>query len=111
MASITINVRNGSTSCLAPPSGATELSGNISVESNQTGWTGKYNSNSAVTRVVPTGGSYDGLWALHVALTSGTSGAAGVNNANPIWVTNTAAGRVYQGSVFVNPSVAGERYH
>jgi hypothetical protein len=109
-ASITINVSNGgSTSCLAPPSGATELSGNVSVESNQTGWTGKYNSNSAVTRVEPSGGSYDGLWALQVAPQSGTSGAAGASNASPIWVTNTAAGQVYEASVFVNPSVAGEK--
>jgi hypothetical protein len=81
-ASITINVGNGSTSCPAPPSGATEHSGNVSVESNQTGWTGKYNSNSAVTRVEPAGGSYDGLRALQVALKSGTSGAAGASNTN-----------------------------
>ena len=27
---------------------------------------------------------------------------------NAIWVTNTAAGQVYEGSVFVNPSAAGE---
>ena len=108
-ASITINVLNVATSCPAPPSGATELSGNVSVETSQTGWTGKYNSNSAVTRVEPTGGSYDGLWALQVASTSSTSGTAGVNNVNPIWVTNTTAGQVYEGSVFVNPSVAGEK--
>jgi hypothetical protein len=108
-ASITINVRNGSTSCPAPPSGATELSGNVSVESSQTGWTGKYNSKSVSTRVEPAGGSYDGLWALQVAPASGTSGIAGVSNANPMWVTNTAAGQVYEGSVFVNPSAAGEK--
>src|SRR5579863_8175941 len=45
-ASITITVQNGGASCPAPPSGASELSGNVSVESSQTGWTGKYNSNS-----------------------------------------------------------------
>ncbi|HEX5297053.1 MAG TPA: alkaline phosphatase family protein [Streptosporangiaceae bacterium] len=108
-ASITVNVSNGATACPAPPSGATELSGNVSVESGQTGWTGKYNSQSVVTRVEPAGGSYDGLWALQVAPASGTSGAAGVSNANPVWVTNTAAGQVYEGSVLVNPSVAGEK--
>ena len=81
----------------------------MSVEGGQTGWTGKYNSHSVVTRVQPAGGSYDGLWALQVTPASGTSGAAGISNANPIWVTNTAAGQVYEGSVFVNPSVAGEK--
>src|SRR5689334_5336364 len=65
-ASITIQVSNGSTACPAPPSGTTELSGNVSVEDGQTGWTGKYNSHSVVTRVQPAGGSYDGLWALQV---------------------------------------------
>jgi hypothetical protein len=80
----------------------------VSVESSQTGWTGKYNSNSVVTRVQPTGGSYDGLWALQIAPKSGTSGTAGLSNANPIWVTNTTAGQAYEASLFVNPSVAGE---
>ncbi len=84
------------------------MSGNVSVETDQTGWTGSYNSASSVTRVEPAGGSYDGLWALQVARKSG-SGAAGVNNANPIWVTNTTAGQSYEGSVLVNPSVAGEK--
>jgi phosphatidylinositol-3-phosphatase len=106
--SITINVSNSGTSCPAPPAGATELSGNVSVETGQTGWTGKYNSQSVTTRVQPAGGSYDGLWALQVAPASGASGAAGVNNTSPVWVTNTAAGQVYEGSVFVNPSAAGE---
>lgn len=106
--SITINVSNSATSCPAPPAGATELSGNVSVETGQTGWTGKYNSQSVTTRVQPAGGSYDGLWALQVAPASGASGTAGVNNASPVWVTNTTAGQVYEGSVFVNPSVAGE---
>ena len=106
---VTVSVENkGTTACPAAPASATELSGNVSVESGQTGWTGKYNSNSAVTRVEPPAGSYDGLWALQVAPTSG-SGTAGASNASPIWVTNTTAGRVYQGSVFVNPSVAGEK--
>jgi hypothetical protein len=108
-ASITVNVSNGATACPAAPSGATELSGNVSVESSRTGWTGKYNSQSVVTRVQPAGGSYDGLWALQVAPASGTSGAAGLSNASPVWVTNTAAGQVYEGSVLVNPSVAGEK--
>ncbi len=106
----TINVQNAVTSsCPAPPSGDVELSGNVSVESAQTGWTGVYNSTSKVTRVQPAGGSYDGIWALHVAPAAGQSGTAGVNNASPVWEQDTAAGQAYEGSVFVSPSVAGEK--
>lgn len=105
-----ITVANAAaTSCPSPPAGDVELSGNVSVETSQTGWTGVYNGTSAVTRVEPSSGSYDGLWALQVAPKSGDSGTAGVNNASPIWVTNTTAGQPYEGSVFVNPSVAGEK--
>lgn len=97
------------TSCPAPPSGEVELSGNVSVETSQSGWTGIYNAASSVTRVEPPGGSYDGDWALQVAPKIGNSGAAGVNNAAPIWVTSSVAGQTYTGSVFVNASVAGEK--
>jgi hypothetical protein len=88
------------------PAGATEYSGNLSVEGSQTGWTGAYNSNSTVTRAEPAGGSYDGLWALQVGIKSG-SGQGGVSNANPVWVTSTSQGRAYQASSFVRGS-AGE---
>ena len=113
-ASITVTVNNTSTTtaCPATPAGTTELSGNLSLEANQTGWTGKYNSNSSVTRVQPAGGSYDGTWALKVAPV--TSGAAGVNNASPIWVPGppglaTTAGQVYTGTAFVQASTPGEQ--
>jgi phosphatidylinositol-3-phosphatase len=113
-ASITITVNNTSTTtaCPATPAGTTELSGNLSLEANQTGWTGKYNSNSSVTRVQPAGGSYDGTWALKVAPV--TSGAAGVNNASPIWVPGppglaTTASQVYTGTAFVQASTPGEQ--
>jgi hypothetical protein len=100
--------------CPAAPSGATELSGNVSLESSQSGWTGLYNANSVPYRVEPAGGSYDGLWALEVALRSGTSGAAGVNNANPTWVPGppgaaTTAGHVYTGSAFIKANTVGEK--
>jgi hypothetical protein len=101
------------TSCPPTPGGSTELSGNVSLETGQAGWTGLYTSGSAVTRIQPGGGSYDGSWALHIAPKSGTSGTAGVNNANPIWVpgspgVSTTAGATYAGSAVVQGSVAGE---
>jgi hypothetical protein len=114
-ASVTVTVSNTTTvtSCPATPPGATELSGNLSLETNQTGWTGIYNSNSVNTRVEPAGGSYDGSWALQV--TPKAAGIAGVNNVNPIWVPGapglaTTAGQVYTGSAFVEASVPGETF-
>jgi hypothetical protein len=106
--SITVNVGNGgTTACPAVPGGSTEYSGNVSVENDQTGWTGTYNSNSAVTRVEPPSGSYDGLWALRIGIKSG-SGYGGASNASPVWVTSTSQGTAYTGSSFVQASVAGE---
>lgn len=106
-ASESVTVDNAvATSCPSPPSGDSELSGNVSVESGQTGWTGTYNSNSTVTRLQPTGGSYDGTWALQV--TPKAAGAAGLSNAKPVWVTSTTAGQSYEGSVFVRASAPGE---
>jgi phosphatidylinositol-3-phosphatase len=113
-ANVTVTVSNTSTvtSCPATPAGTTELSGNLSLETSQTGWTGIYNSNSVPARVKPAGGSYDGSWALQVAPKN--AGAAGVNNANPIWVPGapgaaTTAGHVYTGSAFVAASTTGEK--
>lgn len=97
------------TSCAATPLGMTELSDNLSLETSQTGWTGTYNSKSRPTRVQVAGGSYDGNWALQVAPKAGTSGIAGVNNANPLWVNNTVAGATYTGSAYVRASVPGEK--
>jgi phosphatidylinositol-3-phosphatase len=106
-ASETVTVNNTvTTSCPSPPSGDTELSGNVSVESAQTGWTGTYNSNSVVTRVQPTGGSYDGTWALQV--TPKAAGAGGLSN-KPVWVASTTAGQSYEGSVFARASAAGQK--
>ncbi len=100
-------------SCPAAPGGSTELSGNVSLETTQAGWTGVYTSGSAVARMQPGGGSYDGSWALQIAPKAGTSGTAGVNNVNPIWVPgppgiSTTAGQTYTGSAVVQASVAGE---
>lgn len=113
-ASVTISVNNPlPTSCPATPPGMTELSGNLSLETSQTGWTGTYNSNSLNTRVEPSGGSYDGSWALQIAPKAGDTGAAGVNNASPIWVPGlpglaTITGSTYTGSAYVKASTPGE---
>jgi len=112
-ASVTVNVESVTTSCPVPVAGTTELSGNLSLETSQTGWTGIYNSNSGLSLVQPAGGSYDGFWALQVAAKN-AAGAAGVNNAKPLWVPGapglaTTAGQVYTGSAFVQPGTPGEK--
>jgi len=107
-ASETVTVDNPA-SCPAPSADQTELSGNVSGESNQDGWTGTYNAQSVVARVEPPGGSYAGLWALRVTPRSGDFGAAGVANADPVWVTYTDAGTAYEASVFLSASIPGER--
>ncbi|HEX9064123.1 MAG TPA: alkaline phosphatase family protein [Streptosporangiaceae bacterium] len=116
MANVTVTVSNlaQASSCPATPPGMTELSGNLSLESSQTGWTGTYTSASAVSRVEPAGGSYDGQWALQVAPKAGTSGKVGVNNVSPIWVPGppglaSVAGQQYTGSAFVRANTAGEQ--
>lgn len=96
------------TSCPPTTPGDVELSGNVSVETNQAGWTGHYNSESVVTRVQPATGSYDGLWALSVQAKSGTSGVAGLNNVSPDWVPSTTAGTPYTATVEVAGSAPGE---
>jgi phosphatidylinositol-3-phosphatase len=113
-ATVTVTVANTTSNpgCPATLPGSTELSGNVSLETNQTGWTGIYNSNSAVSRVAPAGGSYDGSWALRIAPKA--SGAAGVNNAAPVWVpgppgTTTTVGQVFTGSALVQASFPGQK--
>jgi hypothetical protein len=102
------------TNCPPTAPGLTELSGNLSMETGQSGWTGVFNATSKVTRVQPPGGSFDGSWALQVAPSSGNSGTAGVNNASPVWVpgppgTASTAASTYAGSAFVRGSVPGEQ--
>jgi hypothetical protein len=94
-----------STTLTAPDAGPgpTEFVANRSVESgDMTGWKGLYSAKSSVTAVQPPGGSYDGTWALQVTNTATAAQAAGLSNAQPIWVTNTRAGTPYTGSAYVS---------
>jgi hypothetical protein len=111
---ITVSNPVVTSNCPATPAGMTALSGNLSLETNQTGWTGVYNASSKNTRVSVSGGSYDGNWALQVAPKAGATGVAGVNNVSPYWVPGapgltTTAGRAYTGSAEVKASTPGEQ--
>ncbi len=114
-ASETVTVDNvvTATSCPTTAAGMTQLSGNVTLATSQSGWTGIFNSRSVVSRVEPAGGGYGSAWALQVEPKSGDSGIAGVNNA-PLWVPGspgavTTAGAIYAGSAFVRASVPGEQ--
>jgi Bacterial Ig domain/Glycosyl hydrolase family 26 len=113
-AAVSVTVNNAPPpGCPATPPGATELSGNRSLESNQSGWTGLYNGNSVNSRIQVAGGSFDGSYALQLTAKSGTSGPAGVNNVNPTWVPGspglaTTAGGTYVGVASVKAAVAGQ---
>jgi hypothetical protein len=86
-----------------PPPGPTQYVTNQSVENGDlTGWLGVYNAKSKVADVQPTGGAYDGTWALRITNSATVAQAAGVQNAKPYWVTNTTAGTTYTGSVYVS---------
>lgn len=88
-----------------------EYVGNQSLEANLTGWTGVYNSTSQNSRV---SGGYDGGYSLRsVNNTSGTGSNGFISK--PSWIdgTNnaTVAGKVYTGSLWVKPDVAGQKIH
>jgi hypothetical protein len=113
-ANVIVTVQNGGpvSSCPAPPAGAAELSANLSLESNQTGWTIPWNTNSLVTRNAPAGGSFDGTWALRVAPKA--AGVAGVNNGKPFWVpgppgSHTEFGTSYTGVAQVKAGFVGQK--
>jgi hypothetical protein len=109
-ASVNVDVDNSSaTACPATPPGATELSGNLSLESAQSGWTQPYTAHSVLSRVEPTNGSYDGVWGLRVKREPGATGSAGVTNADPVWVGSTTGGQTYSASAFVRASAPGEK--
>jgi hypothetical protein len=89
-----------------PPPPGTEYVSNSSVENgNMTGWLGVYNAKSKVADIQPTGGAYDGTWALRITNTATAAQAAGLQNAKPYWVTNTTAGTTYTGSAYVSGPV------
>jgi beta-mannanase len=102
-----VTVPSAATHCVATPAGSTEQSANLSLEANQSGWTGLYNSTSANTRVQVAGGSYDGSWAMQIAPKAGSSGTAGLNQVSPYWVTSTVANHTYTGSAMVRSAEAG----
>jgi hypothetical protein len=87
------------------PPPTTEYVLNPGLETNQAGWTGVYNSSSKVSRSSVS--AHTGSWSLRLGSSSGTLAPAGVNNVNPVWVTNSATGKPYTADGWVRATTAG----
>jgi hypothetical protein len=85
--------------------GTTEYVTNPGLETAQTGWTGTYNAVSKVTR--STVAAHHGTWSLRTDSTATVAQPAGVNNVNPVWVTNSVLGKPYTATAWVRASTPG----
>jgi hypothetical protein len=84
--------------------------GNSSVETDLTGWAGRYGPSPLiqVSRDTVDGG-HSGVASIKVA---GLTGATGLNSGfsdKPFWVPSTTVGTVYTGSVWVRPGKVGQK--
>jgi hypothetical protein len=83
--------------------------GNQSLETDQTGWTGKYGPNADVTVTRVTTAAHTGSASLKVAGITGAKNLSSGFNDNPRWVVNTTAGKVYTQSAWVDPTFVGQQ--
>lgn len=95
---------------VAPPIPVfTEYVTNPGVETNLTGWTGKYNGSTAVTVTRSTEAAHSGVASIKVL---GLSGASNLNsgfNDSPYVVPTVTLGKTYTGTVWVKPAVSGQQ--
>ncbi|HEX4432108.1 MAG TPA: hypothetical protein VHZ96_22750, partial [Frankiaceae bacterium] len=83
--------------------------GNQSVETDLTGWSGKYGPNAAVTVTRDATLAHTGVASIKIAgLTGAKNLSSGVND-NPRWVLSTTAGKVYTQSAWVDPTFVGQQ--
>ena len=83
--------------------------GNQSVETDMTGWTGKYGSSPYVTVTRDSGAAHSGSYSLKVTGLTGASNLSSGFNDNPRWVTATVAGTTYTQTAWVKPTFAGQK--
>jgi hypothetical protein len=91
-----------------PPPTTVEYVTNPSVETDLTGWTGKYGASPYVTVTRTTEDARTGVASIKVAAVLGASKLASGFTDQPYLVTNTAAARVYTGSIWVKPGFVGQ---
>jgi hypothetical protein len=82
---------------------------NQSVETDLTGWSGKYGPNAALTVTRDTTVAHTGSASIKVAGLTGAKNLSSGFNDNPRWVVNTTAGTVYTQSAWVDPTFVGQQ--
>ncbi|HET8670215.1 MAG TPA: fibronectin type III domain-containing protein [Candidatus Saccharimonadales bacterium] len=90
-----------------PPPTTTEWVTNTGVETDMTGWTGKYGASSTVSVVRDATVARTGTASVKITGLSGASNLKSGINASPRWVTSTVAGKTYTGSVWVKTHTSG----
>ena len=83
--------------------------GNTGVETDLTGWAGKYGANTAVKVTRDTTVAHTGAASIKVSGLTGAKNLSSGFNDNPHWVQNTTAGKVYTQSAWVEPTFVGQQ--
>jgi hypothetical protein len=92
----------------APPS-AHQWVTNPSVETDMTGWAGRYGPSPYVTVTLDSGAAHSGTHSLKVTGLTGASNLSSGFNDGPRWVLKTVAGTTYTQSAWVDPTFVGQR--
>ncbi len=82
---------------------------NQGIETDLTGWTGKYGSSSFVTVTRDTTVAHTGGSSIKITGLSGATSLSSGFNDNPRWVVKTVAGTVYTQSAWVDATFVGQR--
>lgn len=85
-----------------------EWVGNQSVESDMSGWTGKYGGSPYVTVTHDNGAAHSGSYSLKVTALAGASNLSSGFNDSPRWVQATTGGATYTQTAWVKPAFAGQ---
>jgi hypothetical protein len=82
---------------------------NPGVETDLSGWTGKYGPNAAVTVTRDTTTAHTGTASIKVAGLTGAKNLSSGFNDNPRWAQKTVANTVYSQSAWVDPTFVGQQ--
>ena len=93
----------------SPPPPFKQWVANPGVESDLTGWNGKYGANAKVTVTRDTTAAHTGVAGIKVAGLTGAKNLSSGFNDNPRWVLSTVAATVYTQSAWVDPTFVGQQ--
>ncbi|GAB1690545.1 fibronectin type III domain-containing protein [Krasilnikovia sp. M28-CT-15] len=91
-----------------PPAGPVQWVRNPGVETDLTGWTGRYGASSAVTVARVTTAAHSGRASIRVAAGPGAANLTSGFNDRPRWVTRTSGGTAYTASAWLRPGLTGQ---